>query len=113
MKIIVCFCSIWLSLLTVKAQTAISFKEIAFEITSSQKDADGFCYTATQMNLSQGQILIVSANSSNLNFKPVIIVKGPLVNAQEAVPEVKFKKYIYYSYEGLFRITTTGMHTII
>ena len=113
--IIICFCLAIYSLETVKAQTQtlVSTKEINFEITGNQKDQKGFPYTFSTVSLVKGQILIASAVADLVDFHPIILFKGPIINGKEVVPEIIHQSdRTQLQFEGIYKINETGNYDI-
>jgi hypothetical protein len=95
------------------SQSLIKFSETPFTLSDKLKDEKGFCYTTTQVNLKKDQILMLSAESQHLEFKPFIFIEGPVINGKKTTVDIKHKGYIGYNYEIIATINETGQYTIV
>lgn len=101
--------------LTGKTQSLIQkFVENTFILSDAFKSPDGYYFGSIGYKLNQGSILMINAIGTTDNFKPMIIVKGPVENGKEVIATLKSYDTSYNGKEtnAVYILPETGEYNI-
>ena len=96
------------------AQSLIQkFVENTYILSDTFKSPDGYYYGSVAYTLEQGSILMINAIGNTENFRPNIIVKGPIENGKEVTPTIKFyDTTLSKETNAVFVLNKTGNYSI-